>query len=243
MSGQTVVATAAYRRAKEFVQAHFNHEIIWQSTVRISEITESDFLREAAWVIFCSGFRERTLRIYFSYLSLSFCDWESAAVIAEHAEACRTAALAGFNNGRKVNAVIEIARRVVRDGFPTLKNNILNQPIEVLQTLPHIGPVTVYHLAKNLGLPVAKPDRHLQRLAAALSYADAHLLCKDISDITGDPPHVVDLIFWRYMAEKQDARQGYLWSDLALGVEAHAEISLSDDPSCSANCLASIVAI
>jgi hypothetical protein len=166
-------------------------------------------LREAAWVIFCSGFRERTLRSHFSYLSLSFCDWESAAVIAENAAECRTAALAAFNNQRKVNAVIEIAKRIVRVGFPTLKNDILRQPIEVLQTLPYIGPITVYHLAKNLGLPVAKPDRHLQRLAAALSYPDAHLLCQDIAALTGDPPQVVDLIFWRYLVETQGRRKGY----------------------------------
>jgi hypothetical protein len=203
MSVRSAAATTAYARAKEFVQTHFNHEIIWQRTVHMSDITESDFLREAAWVIFCTGFRERTLRAHFSYLSLSFCDWESAAVISEHAEACRTAALAAFNNARKVNAVIEIARRVVREGFPTLKNNILCRPIEVLQTLPYIGPVTVYHLAKNLGLPVAKPDRHLKRLAATLSYPDAHVLCQDIAALTGDPPHVVDLIFWRYLAETQ----------------------------------------
>ena len=85
MSGQTVVAAATYSRAREFVKAHFNHEIIWQGAVRTSDITESDFLREAAWVIFCSGFRERTLRRHFSYLSLSFCDWESAEVISENA--------------------------------------------------------------------------------------------------------------------------------------------------------------
>jgi len=209
MSGQTVVAAATYSRAREFVKAHFNHEIIWQGAVRTSDITESDFLREAAWVIFCSGFRERTLRRHFSYLSLSFCDWESAKVISENAAACRTAALAAFNNQRKVNAVIEIARRIVRVGFPTLKDDFLSKPIEVLQTLPYIGPITVFHLAKNLGLPVAKPDRHLQRLAVALSYPDAHLLCQDIATLTGDPPQVVDLIFWRYLAETQGRWQSY----------------------------------
>jgi hypothetical protein len=195
--------TAAYARAKAFAQMHFREEIIWQRTVNMDDVTESDFLREAAWVIFCTGFRERTLRSYFSYLSLCFCDWESGAVIAEHAEACRTSALAAFNNARKVDALIQIARRVASEGFVTLKQEILCHPIEVLQTLPYIGPVTVYHLAKNLGLPVAKPDRHLQRLAATLSYPDAHALCRDVAALTGDPPHVVDLIFWRYLAETQ----------------------------------------
>ncbi len=201
MINRTVLATAAYADAKEFVQAHFHEEIAWQSAVRIDDVTESDFLREAAWVIFCTGFRERTLRARFSYLSLCFCDWESGAMIMESADVCRTAALAAFNNSRKVDALIQIAGRVAREGFTALKPDILRQPIEVLMTLPYIGPVTAYHLAKNLGLPVAKADRHLQRLAAALSYPDAHELCGEVAALTGDPPHVVDLIFWRYLAE------------------------------------------
>jgi len=198
---RTARAIAAYTDARDFVWAHFREEIIWQRNVSIASITESDFIRESAWVIFCAGFRERTLRRHFSYLSLCFCDWESGAVIAEHADACRTAALAAFNNSRKVDAIIQIARRVAREGFTTLNRDILSQPIEVLQTFPHIGPVTAYHLAKNLGLPFAKPDRHLKRLAANLSYPDVHALCQEISTRTGDPPHVVDLIFWRYLAE------------------------------------------
>jgi hypothetical protein len=193
----------AYGRAKAFVEARFGHEIMWQRTVCIEEVTESDFLREAAWVIFCTGFRERTVRSLFSYLSLCFFDWESGAVIAEHAEVCRNAALGAFNNPRKVDAIIQIAREVDREGFTKLKREMVQQPIEWLRQLPYIGPVTAYHLAKNLGLPVAKPDRHLQRLAATLSYPDAHALCRDIEALSGDPPHVVDLILWRYLAETQ----------------------------------------
>jgi hypothetical protein len=201
MSRQTIFATAVYERAKEFAEAHFNEEIIWQRNVSLDDIAESDFLREAAWVIFCSGFRERTLRTLFSYLSLCFCDWESGAAIVEHAEVCRTAALAAFNNERKVDALIQISRLVAQNGFAAFKREVLYQSFEVWQTLPYIGPVTVYHLAKNLGLPVAKPDRHLQRLAESLCYADAHELCGDIAKVTGDAPHVIDVIFWRYLAE------------------------------------------
>lgn len=203
MNSRTAAAAATYTRAKAFVEAHFNDEIVWQRRADIDDVMESDFLREAAWVIFCTGFRERTLRMHFSYLSLCFCDWESGAAIADNSEACRTAALAAFNNTRKVNAVIQIAKRVACEGFVGVKQKILGQPIKELQTLPYIGPVTAYHLAKNLGLPVAKPDRHLQRLAAALSYPDPHALCGDMATLTGDPPQVVDLIFWRYLAETQ----------------------------------------
>jgi hypothetical protein len=163
MIDRTARATAAYAQAKDFSDRHFPAEVIWQRTVSMDGVTESAFLREAAWVILCTGFRERTLRTRFGYLSLCFCDWESGAVIAENAEACRATALAAFNHPRKVDAIIQIARRVAREGFTILKRRILCQPIEVLKTLPYIGPITAYHLAKNLGLPVAKPDRHLPR--------------------------------------------------------------------------------
>jgi hypothetical protein len=204
MNTRTMVAAAIYEQAKLFAEAHFGKEITWQRNVSFAKVTESEFLREAAWVIFCSGFRERTLRARFGYLSLCFCDWESAVAITEKATACRTTALAGFNHVGKVEAVIQIARRVASIGFVETKHEILLQPIRTLRTLPYIGPVTVYHLAKNLGLPVAKPDRHLQRLATAVEYSDVHMLCADIAALTGDPIHVVDLILWRFLVENVD---------------------------------------
>jgi hypothetical protein len=54
------------------------------------------------------------------------------------------------------------------------------------------------HLAKNLGLPVAKPDRHLVRIAGAAGYPNVDALCKDISEITQHPPSVVDVVLWRF---------------------------------------------
>ena len=40
-----------------------------------------------------------------------------------------------------------------------------NAKLEFLESLPWIGPVTRYHLAKNLGADEAKPDVHMERLA------------------------------------------------------------------------------
>jgi len=42
---------------------------------------------------------------------------------------------------------------------------VLDEPHAFLMSLPYVGAVTWRHLAKNLGLPVAKADRHLVRLA------------------------------------------------------------------------------
>src|SRR5947209_19276695 len=117
MSVRATIAAAAYADAKEFTKTSFPEEVTWQRTVSIDKVAESEFLCEAAWVIFCSGFRERTLRAHFSYLSLCFCDWESATAITENAEACRAAALAAFNHPGKIDAIIQIAKRVVCEGF------------------------------------------------------------------------------------------------------------------------------
>jgi 3-methyladenine DNA glycosylase/8-oxoguanine DNA glycosylase len=65
---------------------------------------------------------------------------------------------------------------------------------------PFIGPVTQYHLARNLGFNVVKPDVHLVRLAKKFSFEDADALCSAISREVGLRKGLVDLVLWRYCA-------------------------------------------
>ncbi len=65
-----------------------------------------------------------------------------------------------------------------------------------LETLPWIGPITKFHLAKNFGLDVVKPDRHLVRIAA-LSNETPDEMCRRIAQKTGDTVAVVDTVIWR----------------------------------------------
>ena len=60
------------------------------------------------------------------------------------------------------------------------------------------GPITSVHLSKNIGLPLAKPDRHLVRLANDFGYESAEELCEQISSLVGDSVAVVDVVLWRY---------------------------------------------
>lgn len=77
-------------------------------------------------------------------------------------------------------------------------------------TLPWIGNITKYHLAKNFGADVAKPDVHLQRLAD-LEGISAQDLCESLAIITGHRVATVDLILWRACAEGiLDSRSGKL---------------------------------
>jgi hypothetical protein len=183
----------------------FTAECSWQEALNFVEFSESDLLREAAWVVLCSGFRERVVREIFDYISLCFCDWESSATILQVSEDCRLSALSAFRNVRKIDALIDTAALVERCGFDNLKPQILRDPITCLQTLPYIGNVTSYHLAKNLGLDVAKPDRHLAAVASRFGYETADQLCREIATITGVRVSVVDLALWRFMAENGGA--------------------------------------
>ena len=73
-----------------------------------------------------------------------------------------------------------------------------NDKIEYLDSLPMIGPITKYHLARNLGIDCAKPDRHLVKLAKYFGYPSVQQMCEDISKESGYRIGTVDVILWRY---------------------------------------------
>ena len=188
-----------YEAAKHYVVATgYSREIEWQTGLDINSFTETDLLREFAWVVLCSGFRESIVRRSFSFISLCFCEWESAEIICKYAQFCRAGALARFGNRRKIDAIVEGAALVEAAGFPNLRQSIIAKPIETLQCFPYIGAITAHHLAKNLGLSTAKPDRHLQHLAALFGYETVLQLCSDVSAATGDSIKVVDIVLWRF---------------------------------------------
>lgn len=67
------------------------------------------------------------------------------------------------------------------------------------ESLPWIGSITKFHLAKNFGMPVAKPDVHLQRLADREG-CTPQLLCERLAAETGLGINAVDTVLWRACA-------------------------------------------
>lgn len=188
-----------YLTAKEAVVAQgFAWEIDWQAERRLDRIDESEFLRESAWTVLSAGFREAVVRRLFVPICDAFLGMRSAAVIQANRARCRRAALKVFNHRRKVNAILDIASIVYEMGFDRVRLVIEQEQVRFLETLPYIGSITAFHLAKNLGLPVVKPDRHLQRIAAAAGFRSPQELCQLISDQLGEPVQVVDVVLWRY---------------------------------------------
>src|SRR6266571_5890786 len=201
---------AAYRFPKELrlqsycfakqrvIAAGYSREIDWQDSLRFHEVSETDFLRETAWVILACGMRESVVRARFPAITEAFLFWETARSIVYDLESCTSRALHVFAHGGKIRAIGLVAQKVAELGFWTVKGTIALQGLAFLRTLPFIGEITQFHLAKNLGLEEVKPDRHLVRFAHAFGYASPRALCEDIATHTGDRITVVDLVLWRF---------------------------------------------
>lgn len=176
----------------------FGAEIDWQTGLRFAEINESDFLREAAWVILSAGMRETIIRQRFPALSNAFFNWQCADAIAANRSQCSEAAFEIFRHGPKIAAIVNLTENVASNGFLRIKRRLAEEGLAYLQTFDFIGPVTSFHLAKNLGINVAKPDRHLKRFADLFGFKTPQELCQMVSNQTGDSVAVVDLVFWRF---------------------------------------------
>lgn len=200
--GDLKAALAFFDDALSYVDTpELKRELAWQEAVNFDEFSESDFLRETAWVILCSGFRESVVRRVFNYISLCYCDWESAEAIVAADPNCRVTAFSVFRNRAKLAAIVDAAHHLVGTGFEAFKQATIDDPISTLKQIPFIGPTTAWHLAKNLGLDVAKPDRHLMRLSAKWAFEDVNHLCSMVANETGQSVKVVDLVMWRYLAD------------------------------------------
>lgn len=188
-----------YSFIKNFlIENGYSMEIDWQASVSFDDINESDFLREISWVILSSGMRESVIHNIFGNISECFYNWASSEIIVKNKNKCYHNALEYFNNKNKISAIIYAAEKIENLGFSNFKDEISEDPLNKLQELQYIGPVTVYHLVKNIGLPYAKPDRHLKRIAKNEGYLDVQQFCYDVAVLTGDSKPVVDIVFWRF---------------------------------------------
>lgn len=201
---QTRVADIFLRVKADVIEEGFGAEIDWQNQIRFSQVTESDFLREAGWVILSSGMRETVVRQKFPHVSAAFFDWDTAERIVHNDEECTAKALQHFRHSGKIRAIVNVATHVFENGFQAVHHGIEMAGVDYITQFPYMGPATSLHFAKNIGLPVAKPDRHLIRIAEATGYSSAQSMCADIAEITGERIPVIDLVFWRFATLERD---------------------------------------
>jgi len=189
----------SYLDAKQLViSAGYAHEIDWQEDVSFDDLTEALFLHEYTWVVFSSGFRESVLRSKFRGLVKAFRGLTGAAEIVRHRRDCQRSALRVFGHHGKVTAVLSVCNLIGSDGFDSFRHQLETGSVEFIDSLPFMGPATSYHLAKNIGLDVVKPDRHLVRIANASGFESPNDFCESINAVVGDALSVIDIVIWRY---------------------------------------------
>lgn len=146
--------------------------------------TAEQFALETAFVICNSGMQNRIAAVIFDKVRNAVLSGGSATDV--------------FGHEGKAAAI----DRIWRDREELMRGYLeAVDKVGFCRTLPWIGGITCYHLAKNFGAPVAKPDVHLQRLAARHG-TDAQTLCETIGSRNGFSAATVDVVLWRACAER-----------------------------------------
>jgi hypothetical protein len=106
-----------------------------------------------------------------------------------------------FKNKNKVRAIkLALFDRQIRYGMLHGMKDDLEKALVWFEKLDGIGKVTKYHLARNCGFDVCKPDRHLVRIAQSYGMTPEQM-CQALSDKLGDRMGVVDVVIWRAAVE------------------------------------------
>lgn len=199
---------SCYQWARKFVvAAGYEGEIEWQRSRVLAEMTDSSFISEAAWVILSGGMREAVITRVFPLISSAFLEWSSSRDIAKSREQCLRSAYSHFRHLGKLQSICDLCEVVADCGIDAIRDRLENEGADYLQSFGYLGPATSCHLAKNLGIKIAKPDRHLIRVAEAAGVRDVECLCRGIGDCVGDSASVVDVVIWRFATLHPDYRK------------------------------------
>ncbi|MES2699067.1 MAG: hypothetical protein V4647_05615 [Pseudomonadota bacterium] len=159
-------------------EAGYGPSIDWSETIT-PPIDADAFASEAIFVVVNSGFRNSTAVPIFERCMTALREGRSAA--SEFGHPGKSSAIDHIWANRNV---LFAAYRVAPD------------QLDYLRQLPWIGPVTTYHLQKNLGGDHAKPDVHMERLARR-DGTTTHKLCRRLAHATGYRVATVDSLLWR----------------------------------------------
>ncbi len=174
-----------------------------------------EFASHCAYVILAGGFSQKTAKkIHEKIMNFLFSDGADFNALIKI-----------FNNKNKINAICKIweNRELLRDGYYRLES--LDDRLQFLQKLPHVGKITANHLARNLGEDIVKYDVWIQRLGCVfagknLPVDNAKLspeiktACDDmfahLVTQTGLPRGYIDVVLWKGCQVKLISMDDYL---------------------------------
>lgn len=194
-----------FKVAKEYMEKNHPSELKGVRNIPPFELISSEcFLGEYCWVVYVSGFKVSVVSSKFSWLRKAFKDFD-----IERISRMRSVkqALEVFNNERKAKCFLKGTKLIHDEGFDAFKNKVERGGMEELESLPGIGPITKKHLARNVGLAdVSKDDIFIERLVKIFNARDEDELATYLACMSGEKKGTVDLILWRFCADKYAGR-------------------------------------
>jgi hypothetical protein len=171
----------------DVIRAGYADEIKWSENIRPPD-NAADLVSQYIWICLCSGMKYTVAR-----------QIEARVFDALHnGKRIYPPVPAIFRHTGKCRAIQDAWDR--RDELFAEFSKVKGDPqktMDFIVSLPYTkGKIIRWHFAKNIGMDVAKPDRHLVRIAARYKTTPAEL-CRKLSIESGDRIATVDLVIWR----------------------------------------------
>ncbi len=163
---------------KKMEVAGYGKEITWSETLKPCDCADA-FFCEFSWVVCNSGMKEQIARkIWTRIVDAIKCNVPVSKVFGHKGKSAA------------IQYVYENRERLFSEYL------VAQDKLNYLLSMPWIGEITKFHLAKNLGFDCCKPDRHLVRISE-VHRTTPDQLCKRLAKATGDRIATVDLVLWR----------------------------------------------
>jgi hypothetical protein len=176
------ITAADFQRLRAALGQQAEEDIAWAKACCPPK-NEEEFALEAIFVICNSGMKNTVARQIYECVLGALFSGKSAGD--------------AFGHKGKAAAIDHIWRH---QGVLYVDYLLADDKLAFCESLPWIGGITKYHLAKNFGADVAKPDVHLQRLADREG-CTAQQLCERLAAETGLRVAAVDTVLWRACAD------------------------------------------
>lgn len=161
--------------------AGYGDDIEWAENLE-PPATANDFALEVIFVIVNSGMRFSVARGIYNRVTRALANGGSSSDVFNHVGKCGA-----------IDAIWRERAAMFQEYLAAADK------LSHLETLPWVGPITKYHLAKNFGHQCAKPDVHLQRLADTFR-TSPQALCETLALEHGLKVATVDTLLWRAAA-------------------------------------------